>query len=58
LQLAAIAIGENEVDLAVACLAREVVGVHSLVFGRFASLLQLLLDLGEQLLLHLQQRLA
>src|SRR5205085_9886093 len=52
LELAAVAVGEDEVDLALALLAGEIVRVHALVLGRLTALFQILLNLGQELALH------
>src|SRR5215469_8431507 len=58
LELNALAIGENEVDLSIALLGRKVVGVHALVLVAFTLGLQFRIDLVQQLGLRVQQRLA
>src|SRR5207247_7560256 len=49
LQLVAVAVGPDHVDLAVARVAREVVGVHALVLGLLPALVRLFLHVAEQL---------
>ena len=46
-----VAVAEDEVDLAVALLAGEVVGVHPFVQGAFLALPELLVQLVQDLLL-------
>ena len=52
LQLVAIAVGQDEVDLAITCIAREVVGVHPLVLGLVAPLVKLVLHVLQELRPH------
>src|SRR5438128_2217103 len=58
LELVALAIGQDEVDLSIARVARKVVGIHPLVLALLPSLVQLGLHVAEQLGAHLLQRLA
>src|SRR5208337_4014268 len=54
----AAAVGEDEIDLAVALLGGEVIGVHALVLVALTLGLELRLHLAEQLGLHIGQVLA
>src|SRR5207247_1179329 len=58
LEFVAVAVGQDHVDLVVARVAREVVGVHALVLGLLAALVQLRLHVAEELAPHLLQGLA
>src|SRR4030095_13425524 len=57
LDLFAFAVAEDEVDLAIALLAGEVVSVHPVVLGTFTTMLQLVADLFQDLPLHVLQQL-
>src|SRR5439155_27227669 len=52
LELVAITVGEDQVGLAVARVAREVVGVHALVLAQLAALVQLGLHGPQELRTH------
>src|SRR4029077_1060465 len=49
LQLVAVAVGEDEVDLAIARVAGEIVGVHALVLVHLTPLMQIRLHAAQEL---------
>src|SRR5262249_56200215 len=52
LQFVAVTIGEDQVDLAIARVAREVVGIHPLVLAELATLMQIGLHGSQELQAH------
>src|SRR5262249_9660512 len=56
LNLLAVAVAQDEVDLLVASVAGKVVGIHTLVLALVADLVQVLLDAPEELCAHLFER--